>query len=165
MFGGLFYVHCILRRAKTNIYFFALRRTKQIKKKLFIRQEYHSENKVQNLAQSLDVINQRLKYRFLSDCLWFNEVKFCHVFYELGYRNSVYINYLRKHNFKVYVFCSNASGYGSKRWKIAGLIPEGDIGIFHIHNSSDRTMALGSPQCLPDTSPRNISWAIKVAGA
>ena len=155
----------ILYRAKPNIYLFAVRRTKQIKKKKAVyKTEYHSEKKTQNLAQSLDVINQRLKYRFLSDCLWFNEVKFCHMFYELGYRNSVCINYLCKHNFKVRVFCSNTSGYEAKNWKVACSIPEGDIGIFRIHNSSGPTMALGSTQCLPDTSPRNISWGIKVDG-
>jgi hypothetical protein len=152
MFGVLLYVNCILHRASSNIYLFTLRRTKQIKKAVY-KTEYHSENKVQNLAQSLDVINQRLKYRFLSDCLWFNEVKFCYVFYELRYRNSVYINYLCKHNFEVYLFCSNTSGYGAKTWKVAGSISEGDIGIFHIYNPSGSTMALGSTQCLQDTVP------------
>lgn len=87
------------------------------------------------------------------------------MFYELGYRNSVYINYLCKHNFQIYLSCSNTSGYGAKSWKVRGSIPEGDIGIFHIHNPSGGTMVLGSTQCLSGTSPRNISWGIKVAGA
>jgi len=87
------------------------------------------------------------------------------MFYELGYLNSVGINYLCKHSFKVYLFCSNTSGYDAKSWKVAGSIPEVDIGIFRIHNSSGRTMFLGSTQCLPDTSPRKISWGIKAAGA
>lgn len=80
------------------------KKNKENKKKAVYKTEYHSEKKVQNLAQSLDVINQRLKYRFLSDYLWFNEVNFCHMFYELGYRNPVCINYLCKHNFKVHFF-------------------------------------------------------------
>jgi len=79
------------------------------------------------------------------------------MFYDLGYRSSVYINYLCKNNFKVYLFCSNMSRYGAKSWKVAGSIPEDDNEIFHIHNFSGRTMALGSNQRLPDTSPRNIS--------
>ena len=49
------------------------------------------------------------------------------------------------------------SRYGAKSWKVAGSIPEDDNEIFHIHNFSGRTMALGSNQRLPDTSPRNIS--------
>jgi hypothetical protein len=32
--------------------------------------------------------------------------------------------------------------------KVAGSIPDGVIGIFHLHNPSGRTMALGSTQPL-----------------
>ena len=42
--------------------------------------------------------------------------------------------------------------------KIAGSIPGGVIGIFHRHNPSDRTMALGSTQPLTEMSTRSISW-------
>ena len=45
--------------------------------------------------------------------------------------------------------------------KVAGSIPDGVIGIFHRHNPSSRTEALGSTQPLTDTSPRNISWVAK----
>jgi hypothetical protein len=41
--------------------------------------------------------------------------------------------------------------------KVAGSIPNGVIGIFHWHNTSGRTMALGSTQPLTDMSTRNIS--------
>jgi len=34
-------------------------------------------------------------------------------------------------------------------------------GIFHWHNSSGRTMALGSTQPLTEMSTRNISWGLK----
>ena len=37
-------------------------------------------------------------------------------------------------------------------------IPDGVIGIFHLHNPSGRTMALGSTQPLTEMSTRNISW-------
>jgi len=37
--------------------------------------------------------------------------------------------------------------------KVAGSIPDGFIGIFHRHNPSDRTMALGSTQPLPGGFP------------
>ena len=42
--------------------------------------------------------------------------------------------------------------------KVAGSIPDGVIGIFHSHNPSDRTMALGSTQHLTEMSTRSISW-------
>jgi len=42
--------------------------------------------------------------------------------------------------------------------KVAGSIPDGVIGIFHWHNPSDRTMALGSTQSLTEMSTRGISW-------
>ena len=35
--------------------------------------------------------------------------------------------------------------YATNR-KVAGSIPAGVIGVFHSHNPSDRTMALGSTQ-------------------
>ena len=42
--------------------------------------------------------------------------------------------------------------------KVVGSIPDGVIGIFHWHNTSDRTMALGSTQPLTEMSTRRISW-------
>ena len=39
----------------------------------------------------------------------------------------------------------------------AGSIPDGVIGIFHSHNPSDRTMALGSTQPVTEMSTRSIS--------
>ena len=49
--------------------------------------------------------------------------------------------------------------------KVAGSIPDGVIGIFHLHNPSGRTMALGLTQPLTEMSTRNISWGVKAAGA
>jgi hypothetical protein len=49
--------------------------------------------------------------------------------------------------------------------QVAGSIPDGAIGIFHRHNPSGRTMALGSTQPLTEMSTRNISWGVKAAGA
>jgi len=43
-------------------------------------------------------------------------------------------------------------------WMVAGSIPDGVIGIFHWHNPSGRTMALGSTQSVTEMSTRNISW-------
>ena len=43
-------------------------------------------------------------------------------------------------------------------WKVTGSIPDGFIGIFHWHNTSDRTMALGSTQPLTEMNTRRISW-------
>jgi hypothetical protein len=41
--------------------------------------------------------------------------------------------------------------------KVAGSIPDG-VGIFHWHNPSSRTMALGLTQPLTEMSTRNVSW-------
>jgi hypothetical protein len=49
--------------------------------------------------------------------------------------------------------------------KVAGSIPEGVTGIFHWHNPSGRTMALGLDQLLTEMSTRNNSCGIRVAGA
>ena len=46
-------------------------------------------------------------------------------------------------------------------YKSEGSIPDGDIGIFHRHNPSDRTMVLGSTQPLTEMSTRSISWGYK----
>jgi hypothetical protein len=42
--------------------------------------------------------------------------------------------------------------------KVAGSIPDGVIGIFHLQNPSGLTMALGSTQPVTEMSTRNISW-------
>jgi hypothetical protein len=42
--------------------------------------------------------------------------------------------------------------------KVTGSIPAGVIGIFHWHNPSGRTMALGSTQPPTEMNTRNISW-------
>jgi hypothetical protein len=39
---------------------------------------------------------------------------------------------------------------------VAGSFPDGVIGIFHLHDPSGRTMALGSTQPLTEMSTRNI---------
>jgi hypothetical protein len=42
--------------------------------------------------------------------------------------------------------------------KVAGSIPDGVTGIFHWHNPSGLTMALGLTQPLTEMSTRNIFW-------
>jgi len=42
-------------------------------------------------------------------------------------------------------------------WKVAGSIPDGVIEIFHSHNPTDRTTALGSTKPLTEMSIRSIS--------
>jgi len=49
--------------------------------------------------------------------------------------------------------------------KAMGLIPDGVIVIFHCHNPSGHTMALGLTQPLTEMITRNISWGVKAAGA
>jgi len=49
--------------------------------------------------------------------------------------------------------------------KVAGSIPDSVTGIFHLHNPSGRTMALGLTQPLTEMSTRNISCGVKAVGA
>jgi len=42
--------------------------------------------------------------------------------------------------------------------KVSGSIPDAVTEIFHLHNPSGRTMALGLTQSLTDMSTRKISW-------
>jgi len=48
---------------------------------------------------------------------------------------------------------------------VAGSIPVGVIWIFHSHNPSGRTMALGLTQPLTEIGTRNITWGVKAADA
>jgi hypothetical protein len=48
--------------------------------------------------------------------------------------------------------------------KVAGSIPDVVIGIFHWHNPSGSTMALGLTQPLTEMNTRNISWGVKAVG-
>jgi hypothetical protein len=50
-------------------------------------------------------------------------------------------------------------------WKVLGSIPNGVFGIFHWHNPSSHTMALGLTQPLTEISTRNISCGVKAARA
>jgi hypothetical protein len=50
-------------------------------------------------------------------------------------------------------------------WKVAGSIPDGVVEMFHWHNSSGRTMALGSTQPLTEMRTKKIPLGVKVAGA
>jgi len=45
--------------------------------------------------------------------------------------------------------------------KVAGSIPNGVTGNFHLHNPSDRIMALVSTQPLTEMSTRSICWGVK----
>jgi len=54
-------------------------------------------------------------------------------------------------------WCSWLRHYATRR-KVAGSISDGVIEIFHWHNPSSRTMALGSTQPLTEMSTRSISW-------
>ena len=54
--------------------------------------------------------------------------------------------------------------YCATSWKVAGSIPDSVIGIFHGHNPSGRTRALGSTRPLAEMSARDVSWGVKAAG-
>ena len=48
--------------------------------------------------------------------------------------------------------------YCATNRKVAGSILNVVIEIFHCHNPSDRTMALGATQPVTEISTRSISW-------
>ena len=48
--------------------------------------------------------------------------------------------------------------------KVAGTILDGVTGIFHWHNPSGRTLAMGSTQPLTEMSVSNIRWGVKATG-
>ena len=56
-------------------------------------------------------------------------------------------------------WCNCLRHYASSR-KVAGSISDIN-GIFHRHNPSGRTMALGSTHPLIEMSTRNIYWEVK----
>ena len=64
------------------------------------------------------------------------------------------------------MFCDIAGSTLRRSWlrhcatsrKVAVSIPDGVIGMFHWHNPSGRTMALGYTQSVTEMSTRNISW-------
>ena len=73
--------------------------------------------------------------------------------------------------FRTYIWFMYHS-HGVTRWrswlrhcatsrKVTSSIPGGVIGIFHWHNHSGRTMALGLTKPLTEMSTRNISWEVK----
>jgi len=48
--------------------------------------------------------------------------------------------------------------------EVAGSIPDCVTGILHLHNPSDRTMALGLTQPLTEMNTRSIFWGVKAVG-
>jgi len=48
---------------------------------------------------------------------------------------------------------------------VAGSIPDGVTRVFHKHNPSGRTVALGLTQPLTEMSTRRISYEVKVVAA
>jgi hypothetical protein len=76
------------------------------------------------------------------------------------YLNFIYVSYtyLVIVYFKISVrFCINDIYWDFSNRQVAGSIPDGVIGIFQWHNSSGRTMALGSTQPLTKMIARCIS--------
>jgi len=55
--------------------------------------------------------------------------------------------------------------YCATNQKVAGSIPDGVTGIFHLHNPSGRTMALALTQPLTEMSSREYFLGVKAAGA
>jgi len=56
-------------------------------------------------------------------------------------------------------------GHCATSRKVEGSVPDVVIGIFHLHNTSGRTVAVVSTQHLIEMSTRNVSWGVKATGA
>jgi len=77
-------------------------------------------------------------------------------------------NFILHCHFSGYVSV-NLGGTRERSWlrpcatsrKVANLIPNDVTGIFHWHNPTGRTMALGLTQRLTEMSTRNISWGYR----
>ena len=69
-------------------------------------------------------------------------------------------------SFLVFLYVSCLVGTAVAQWlrccatnpKVAVSIPDGVFGIFHWHNPSNRTMALGSTHPLTEMSTGSVSW-------
>ena len=69
-----------------------------------------------------------------------------------------YSEILNRHNERKGTAVAQCLRHCATNRKVAASIPDGVIGVFHCHNPSDRTMALGSSQPLTEMSTRDISW-------
>jgi hypothetical protein len=65
---------------------------------------------------------------------------------------------------KIYESNSASVCSGATSWKVVGSVPDGVAGIFHLHNPSGHTLALGLTQLLTEMSTRNNSSGVKAAG-
>jgi len=72
-------------------------------------------------------------------------------------QNSLMKNFIRKYIRTLGTRWRSWLRHCATSRKVAGSIPGGVIGIFHLHNPSGRTMALGLTQPLRVMSTRNIS--------
>ena len=94
-----------------------------------------------------------------------------HHYFYVSYFRATHAVLLFRYMFlsRKYAFISDISRYPESKlwrswlrhcatsWKVAGSIPDVVIGIFHWHNPSGLTMALGLTQPLKEMSSRNIS--------
>jgi len=70
----------------------------------------------------------------------------------------IFIFYLFWRNVTIYIYIYIWLRHCATSRKVTGSIPDSVTGIFHWHNPSGRTMALGLTQTLTEMSARSISW-------
>ena len=70
--------------------------------------------------------------------------------YDYLYSNVTFYSYLTVLKYGHVVVLKLSASYRN----VAGSLPNGVIGTFHLHTSSGRTVALGSTQYLTETSTR-----------
>jgi len=108
---------------------------------LFSKEVYRNSNLSYSHTNIYIIFHIYLSYSWKKET---NEQKYCEVFgSHSGDRETAVAQHLR---------CCATNR------KVTGSIPDGVNVIFHWHNPSDRTMALGSTQPLTEMSTRSISW-------
>jgi hypothetical protein len=88
----------------------------------------------------------------------------CKQHLEIDLLTGIKITFCLVQHFRMPKGCSQLRHCATSR-KVVGLIPDGVIWIFHWHNPSSHTRALGLNQSLTEMSTRNISCGMKSAGA
>ena len=87
----------------------------------------------------------------------------------LPFRTTIILHYIILYYMYVCVcggtWCCSWLRHCATSGKVRDSIPDGVIEIFHWHNPSARTMAMGSTRPITEMTTRNSCWGVKAAGA
>jgi hypothetical protein len=160
MAGYLFYVWVILSRFEYNLIY-------SLSRYLFLsalqfRSEFFGHVSVRHNwpHRSFMDIQNNVAGSMLVSCIWrFHYLTLKQTFWSIFLQYTDYFEFENPLCDKMFWGHSLVQRlrYCATNRKVGGSIPDGVIGIFHLHPSG-RTMALGSTQPLTEMSSRNIFW-------